>query len=171
MARPRKFVKELAQEDRTWLEAIVHSPSAEQRFVTRARVILACADGKTNDAIMAEIGLSKPSIINILKKWVSLGVQEALKDLPRSGRPKSITEDAQAWVISLACSKPENNSADKPQQWTITSLTEYVRQYCLEEGFKDLENVQRSTIWNILKQHNIKFPRAANNYPQSALRF
>lgn len=164
MARPRKFVKDLAQEDRTWLESIVHSPSAEQRFVTRARVILACADGKTNDAIRAEMGLSKPSIINILKKWVSLGVQEALKDLPRSGRPKSITDDAQSWVISLACRKPENiSAATKTQQWTITSLTEYVRQHCLEEGFKDLENVQRSTIWNILKQHNITFSRAANN--------
>ncbi len=162
MARPRKFVQKLAPEDRTWLEAIVHSPTAEQRLVTRARVILACADGKSNDAIREETGLSKPSIINILKKWVSLGVQEALKDLPRSGRPKSINEDAQSWVISLVCSSQENIPAvNKAQQWTITSLTEYVRQHCLEEGFKELVNIQRSSVWNILKQHNIASPRGA----------
>ncbi len=164
MARLRKFVQELSHEDRSYLESIVHSPSAEQRLVTRARVILACADGKTNDAIREETGLSKPSIINILKKWVSLGVQEALKELPRSGRPKSITNNAQSWVISLACNNQENSSSVyQTQQWTITSLTEYVRQHCLEEGFKELENIQRSTIWNILKNNNIKSDRAIKN--------
>lgn len=157
MARPRKFITELTQDDRTYLETIVRSRSAEQRFVTRAKVILACADGKTNDTIIRESGLSKPSVINILKKWVSLGAQEALKDLPRIGRPKIIKMDAQSWVISLACTKPEDlPMAPKTQQWTITSLTNYVKQHCLDEGFKELENVQRSTIWNILNDRDIK---------------
>lgn len=157
MARPRKFTTDLTQEDRTYLESIVRTRSAEQRFVTRAKVILACADGKTNDTITKELGLSKPTVINTLKKWVSLGVHEALKDLQRSGKPKVITMNAQSWVISLACSKPEDlPMAPKTQQWTITSLTNYVRQHCLEEGFKELETVQRSTIWNILNDRDIK---------------
>lgn len=157
MARPRKFVTDLTQEDRTYLESIVRTRSAEQRFVTRAKVILACADGKTNDTIAKELGLSKPTVINTLKKWVSLGVHEALKDLQRPGKPKVITMNAQSWVISLACSKPEDlPMAPKTQQWTITSLTNYVKQHCLEEGFMELENVQRSTIWNILNDRDIK---------------
>lgn len=164
MARPRKFVQELAHEERTFLESIVRSPSAEPKLVTRAMVILACADGKSNATIREETGLSMPSIINILKKWVSLGVQESLKDLPRAGRPKSISSDAEAWVISVACSKSENSSTEQQyQRWTITSITEYVRQHCVEAGFKELEKVQRSTIWCILNQHNIKSPRAVKN--------
>ena len=35
-------------------------------------------------------------------------MEDALRDLPRSGRPKEISSEARAWIISIACMKPKD---------------------------------------------------------------
>ena len=41
-----------------------------------------------------------------VNKALARGVEAALEDLPRSGRPREISDEAIAWVIGVACTKP-----------------------------------------------------------------
>lgn len=88
--RPRKFAKELTTDERTMLETIVHSRTEEKRRVERAEVILGCAAGMSNVAIAEKLHISKPTVVKILKKWTMFGVNSALEDLQRTGRPAKI---------------------------------------------------------------------------------
>jgi len=47
----------LSDEERSELERIVRSTRSEQRMVTRARVVLAAADGRSNRQIAGEVGI------------------------------------------------------------------------------------------------------------------
>ena len=155
--RPRKFVKELTTDERTMLETITRSRTEEKRRVERAEVILGCAAGMSNVAIAEKLHISKPTVVKILKKWTMFGVNSALEDLQRTGRPAKIRIEAKAWVISLACTKPEDiPGAPMTQQWTISALTKYVRSNCLKQQLPELEGVQESTVWGILNERDIK---------------
>ena len=155
--RPRKFVKELTTDERTMLETITRSRTEEKRRVERAKVILGCAAGMSNVAIAEKLHISKPTVVKILKKWTMFGVNSALEDLQRTGRPAKIRIEAKAWVISLACTKPEDiPGAPMTQQWTISALTKYVRSNCLKQQLPELEGVQESTVWGILNERDIK---------------
>src|SRR5262249_61742442 len=56
---------ELTLDERQWLERITRSPSAEQREVMRARIVLLAAEGKRNEQIQHQLGVSKPVVV----KW------------------------------------------------------------------------------------------------------
>lgn len=157
MARPRKFVGTLSAEDKQLLESISRSRKEEARKVQRAKAILMSAEGKTNDEISAQVGLSKPSINKILKKWSVFGLDSALEDLKRAGRPVTIRIEAKAWIISIACTMPENlPDAPLTQQWTITSLVDYLHEHCEKQGFPELKSITRSKVWNVLNDRDIK---------------
>lgn len=157
MARPRKFTKTLTEQERCLLEGIAQSRTEEIRRVQRAKVLLLCASGQSNQSMASEVGLSTVSINKILKKWTTLGVQAALEDLPRAGRPKVIGIEARTWITSLACTIPDS-LPDGPgtQLWTTTSLTRYVQTHCVRHGLPELQTVQPSTVWTVLNDRQIK---------------
>lgn len=155
-AKP-KFVVELSKEQREKLEAIVAARTAAAHHQERAKVLLMRADGRSYVEIEKAIGVSAPTISKIVKKFHTLGLDAALEDLSRSGRPSVIGMDAKAWVVSLACNMPEKvPGAPKTQQWTINALASYVRDHCEEHDFPELKNVQKSTVWSILNDRDIK---------------
>jgi transposase len=55
----------LAAEEQTTLENIVRSPSAVQRDVLRARIVLLAAAGRRNEQIQEALKISKPVVV----KW------------------------------------------------------------------------------------------------------
>lgn len=119
--RPRKFTKGLTTDERTMPETIARSRTEEKRRVERAEVILGCTAGMSNVAIAEKLHISKPTVVKILKKWTMFGVNSALEDLQRTGRPAKIRIEAKAWVISLACTKPGDlPGVPMSQQWTIS---------------------------------------------------
>ena len=57
----------LTADERETLERWARRPTSAQALASRARVILACAMGKTNTQVSAEMRLSKPAV----GKWRS----------------------------------------------------------------------------------------------------
>jgi len=51
------FVVMLTASQRRWLKALARRPTAQQRQVTRARIVLLAAAGWTNAAIARKLGL------------------------------------------------------------------------------------------------------------------
>lgn len=99
MGRKPKAV-EIADGDREALEAVVKHPRAENREVQRARIVLMAADGVTNDEIAAAVGVSVASVTKWKRRYREAGY-EGLTDLPRSGRPRTVTDDLVAEVVEL----------------------------------------------------------------------
>ena len=155
--RTRKFNPVLSEQDKAALEKIVSSRTEEIRKVQRAKMILLAASGSSNTDIANNLGISRPVVNKIIKRFSSAGVQAALEDAARPGRPKELDAEQQTWIISLACSKPRE-LPDGPalELWTLSALTNYVRSHCKEHGFDRLESVAASTIWYLLNDSEIK---------------
>jgi transposase len=111
----------LADEQRASLEAIVRSPRSEQRMVTRARVVLAAAEGIPNRRIAGEVGLSERKVGMWRNRFAEHGL-DGLKDLPRPGKPPVYGHDKRVEVFKTACSEPPEGES----HWTVRSLAEAV---------------------------------------------
>lgn len=161
--RPQKFTLALTDEERSLLKKCASASSEQVRRQQRAKILLLRADGRSYEEIQSTLNVSSPTITKVLKKAYVFGAIAALDDLQRSGRPCRITREASTWIVSLACQSPDT-VPDGPalKMWTITELTNYAKQRCKQYGHPSLETVQRSTVWEILynpelKPHNIKY--------------
>lgn len=95
----------LAASERKILKKRVRGAKTCWRDRLRAQVVLAAARGRGNERIAADLGIC----VNTVRKWRGRFARHGLgglKDLPRSGRPRSISEAARAAVVALACQLP-----------------------------------------------------------------
>ena len=95
----------LAASERKILKKRVRGAKTCWRERLRARIVLAAARGRGNERIAADLGICA----NTVRKWRGRFAARGLKglnDLPRSGRPREISEAARAAVVALACQLP-----------------------------------------------------------------
>jgi transposase len=155
MANKRQNVVILTPEQHNELANICKSRTEEIRRVQRAKVLLMAAEGETNMKIAEDVGYNHNSVRKIIVKFCTYGLEQSLNDLPRSGRPRRINDDARMWVINQACRKTED--LGYPQAlWTITKLTQHVNENCTEAGHECLSGVTRGTIWKIINDRDVK---------------
>lgn len=118
MAGKSKLVFSLTLQEREALRRMTR-PSAQHRYLQRAKVILMSADGKTYDAIAKETGLSRMAISKWRRRFVSRRMV-GLEDLPRSGAPLRYGQKDVMRIVNTACSSPE-----KPYtHWSIRRIAE-----------------------------------------------
>lgn len=132
----------LSDEDRLIVEEIRSKGVHHSREVNRAHV-LSCLDRGVPEAqIMAVLGVGRTAVWRTRAAYVQGGVELALFDVARSGRPRRYDTDAQARVTALACSAPPEGR----QRWTMAELERAARQ---EPG---LGTVSRETVRRMLKK-------------------
>jgi len=82
----------------------------------------------------------------------------ALDDSPRPGKEPTITDDARAWVVSLACRKP--TEVGYPHElWTTRLLARHVRETAEIAGHPCLTRLAQGTVCKILDQHEVQPPK------------
>ena len=86
-------------EDRRTLESWTRSQTISAGSRERARIVLAIADGANVSHTATALGVSRPTVIKWRDRYRVDGL-EALRDLPRSGRPKTI-DDARIIAATL----------------------------------------------------------------------
>ena len=92
------------------LEALAVSRTAPYHRVQRVRLVLAAADGKTNQEISRESGLGRRSVGMWRHRFISERLA-GLEDRPRPGNPPLYSEADRLCVIETACTqKPEAES-------------------------------------------------------------
>jgi transposase len=107
----------LTAEERQQLEALCRRPKAPQAEALRARVILACADGLNNTQVGKKTGLC-PHTVGRLRKRFYQSRLEGISDLPRSGAPRTISDEKVAEVVRLTLeSKPKQAT-----HWSTRSM-------------------------------------------------
>ena len=132
----------LSEEDRSVIEEIRSKGVHSSREVNRAHV-LSCLDRGIPEArIMAVLGIGRTAVWRTRAAYLQGGVDLAVFDVARSGRPPRYDTDAQARVTVLACSAPPKGR----QRWTMVELERAARQ---EPG---LGTVSRETVRRMLKK-------------------
>ncbi len=81
----------LSEDERRRLENWVKRRGTAQGLALRARIVLACADGGSNIAVAARLGVSRMTV----GKWRARFLRDrldGLTDEPRPGVPRTITD-------------------------------------------------------------------------------
>ena len=98
----------LSEEERDTLSRWARRPNSAQSLALRSKIVLACAEGKTNQVVAAELRCSDATV----GKWRSRFVRkrlEGLADEYRPGVPRSITDDhVEAVVVKTLTEKPKD---------------------------------------------------------------
>ena len=145
----------LTPEQRVSLQRLSASRTAPAREVERARVLLGYADGSSITALQRQLGLGRPMIYRCIDKALAAGVQMGLKDKYHRPHEPEIADEAKAWVVSIACTKPKDHGL-AAELWTISALAKFVRENAHGAGFERLANAGKSTVWRILDDNDIK---------------
>lgn len=114
----------------------------QAREVNRAH-ILAALDRQVPEAQIAEIlGVGRKMIWRTRAAYLEGGVEHALFDVARPGRPAKYNTDVEARITALACSTPPQGA----QRWTLVRLEAAVRAEPATSG------ISRETIRRLLKK-------------------
>lgn len=145
----------LSEAERQQLETIRRSRSEEKRRTVRAAILLDAAAGKSDGAIARAHGVNRNTVLLCVRKYLGLGVEAALGELPRSGRPRKISDPAIAWIQQLACQKPKDLGY-APELWTYSLLQAHVRQQGPRAGYPELQTLSLSRLHDILQQAELR---------------
>ena len=155
---PRKSQKEkliLSQEQKDQLQQIANSRKAPLREVQRANILLRYAEGIPIMHIEKTTHMSRPTIYKWIDKALAVGIEEGLKDKYHRAKEPVITEEAKAWVINLACSKPKEHGY-AAEMWTRSALADHARKQGPEAGHDCLKKAAKATIQRILDEHPLR---------------
>jgi transposase len=156
MARTtRRAALVLTGDEMTLLKRLAGSRTAPVREVERAKVLLGYAEGTSITDLQRQIGLSRPAIYRCIDKALAAGVRMGLKDTYHRPHEPEISDEAKAWVVSIACTKPKDHGL-AAELWSISALARFVSQHSEAAGFPRLGRAGKSTVWRILDESDIK---------------
>ena len=153
--KTKRAVLMLTTEQRAMLNELARSRTGPTREVERARILLGYADGASIMELQRRLGVGRPMIYKCIDKALAAGVQMGLKDKYHRPHEPEITDEAKAWVVSLACTKPMDHGL-AAELWTISALAKFVCERAQGAGFARLANAGKSTVWRILDGNDIK---------------
>ncbi len=105
MAHPAAPPVPVGEADLTVLRNVVHAATAEQRAVTRARIVLRSADGVPIERIAAELGVAIMTVKLWRRRYAETGVA-GLADAPRPGHPPTYTREDRDRLVALTMGPP-----------------------------------------------------------------
>ena len=142
------FVVTLTASQRRFLKALVRRPTAQQRQVTRARIVLLAAAGPANAHIARKLGVA-PNTVGKWRKRFSRERFDGLADRKRSGRPRVFPAAVVAYAKAVACELPATRGVPL-SRWSLAEL----REELLASGL--VSEVSTTTLWRWLAEDPIK---------------
>jgi transposase len=145
----------LSPDEVEMLTALSQSRTEAAGRVQRASILLRYHARETVSEIARGLGTNRPRVERCVSKALELGVAQALADLPGRGRRPAMTPEARAWVVSLACRKPQD-VGHAQELWTTRLLAQYVRKQCIAAGHPSLSRLGRGTVSKILSANQVR---------------
>src|ERR1022692_4270051 len=133
------------------LQQLGQSRTAYLREVQRARMLCRYHKGETITGIARAMEITRKSVRKWIDKALAMGAEAALKDAYHRPRAPVITEEARAWVIHLACSKPKELGY-AAELWTRSLLARHVRREAMQAGHPSLSRAAKATVQRILAE-------------------
>lgn len=146
---------QLTAEEKISLENISKSRTEEHSRVERAKMLLYYYGGKSINEIAIQLSTNRNKVNSLINKALQIGAIASLNDLKRSGKPVSITGDAIALIISIACQKPTAFEYSQ-ELWSLSLMATHIRRVCVAQGYPELLQIQKGTLSKILNSREIK---------------
>ena len=153
MAHARSIT--LTNEEVLYLQSLTRQRTIQAQVVDRAKMLLYKAQGASNSDIAERLDVNINTVKLCLSKFREGGVQRALFDDKRKGRPVEITDDAIAWIISIACQRPTDLGYAQ-ELWTLKNLHQYIQNHAEGAGYSRLTTITKPLVQKILNQSEIK---------------
>jgi putative transposase len=141
MARKAQPIK-LSDDDHRSLKILLRRGSTPARTQTRARLLDLLHRGQHPDAIAETLQVTIVTVYNLKRRYLGEGLEAALYDKPRSGRPVEIDGKTRAKITALACSDAPVGHA----RWSLRLLADKA----VELGF--VEAISHNAVKEILKK-------------------
>jgi transposase len=114
----------LTGSQRRALKRLIRAGRTEQRLVTRAKIVLAAADGEPNAQIARSLRVCEDTARTWRRRWCAAPGVASLGDAKRSGRPPKFTPVQIARVKAMACTPPAERGLPL-SRWSCPDLAEH----------------------------------------------
>jgi transposase len=137
----KKYVVSLKGHERMELQRMLRRGRESARTLARARVLLKCDEGCTDDEVVDAVAVSLGTVERSRKRFCTGGLDAALTDRPQPPRPhkRKIDGAAEARLVTLACSTPP----DGRESWTLQLLADSMVKLKYVDGAVSDETVRR----------------------------
>jgi transposase len=156
MARWRRAVElAMTDEEIAILTALSRSRTEATRRVERAQILLAYRETPSFYAVGQSLGVHHQTVERCVERALADGPLAALDDRPHPGKEPTITPEAKAWLVSLACDKAKDHGYPH-ELWTTRLLARHAREHGAAAGHQCLANLVQGTVCKILGKEEIK---------------
>src|SRR3954447_432405 len=139
-------VVDLPEAQRASLEALPRQDGYDGSVSARAQIVLWRADGFSVGDIVRMSGASKPTVYTWLGRYERFGV-DGLTDLPRSGRPREVSDSVRSRIVALTrCTPPGETGLS---HWSSREMAKYLKR---AEGIA----VSHNFIAQVWRDHDLQ---------------
>jgi transposase len=116
-----KPVLTVTDDERQKLETRANRPKSTQRLATRARIVLACAEGLDNKDIADRLDINTATVGKWRRRFLDLRL-DGLADEPRPGAPRTITDE----IVERVITKTLEEKPRTATHWSTRRMAEAV---------------------------------------------
>ena len=145
----------MTDEEIAALTALSRSRTEPASRVSRAQMLLAYRGNPSFCAVGRGLGVHHQTVERCVERALAYGPLAALDDRPRPGKEPTITPEAKAWLVSLACDKAKDHGYPH-ELWTTRLLARHAREHGPTAGHACLATLVQGTVCKILGKEEIK---------------
>ena len=144
---PKKYRVFLSDKERKYLRKLVNTGVDKARKLTRARILLLTDESPSglsnkDQEIMDSLGVCARTVAATRERFVEEGIQGALNEKPRSGRPREFTGREEAKLTLIACSEPPEGR----NRWSVRLLADKMVE------LEVVDSISRESVRKYLKK-------------------
>ena len=149
MGRTIKYYVSLDDSEREYLQKNSSSGKWKPRSIKRALILLkadiAQGSSMSEEQIPREVRCSIATVRNIKLRFAKGEKLKAVEDNARSGRPKIIDGEVEAYIVATACSSPPDGRV----RWTLQLIADRV------VALTEIESCSHMSVARTLKKMNL----------------
>jgi transposase len=150
-ANHRVHVK-LGKKERQRIAAMLTRGRESARVLRRALILRQLDQGETGAQVARNVGVARKTVRTIARRCEEEGLESALHEKPRPGKPRVLDAGQNQRIIAMVCSPPPEGQA----RWSVRLIaSEAMRR-------KLAPPVSRETIRLLLQNHDLKPWREKN---------
>src|SRR5260370_2012803 len=113
-------------------------------------MLLAYRENPSFCAVGQRLGVHHQTVQRCVERALADGPLAALDDRPRPGKEPTITPEAKAWLVSLACDKAKDHGYPH-ELWTTRLLARHAREHGPAAGHECLPKLGQGTVGKIFR--------------------
>jgi transposase len=139
MPRPPAAPLPVTNSERRELLELSRHRSVPQSIALRVKVVLGAADGIPNKALARQLSTTLPTVLLWRQRYEAERLAGIIEDRPRVGRPKQISEDAEAAIVEATMkTKPKDAT-----HWSVRAMAQ-------------TQGVSPASVYRIWRKHKLQ---------------